>query len=162
LITTFSGRGVAGSRVKDRLNRSLHSPIESVLLLAQLEPESNASLVPEVTLIVVTMRKGIAKAGQHVVKLHWPDGDVFVDRYVDTSANDEIKRIVARRLAGHDTALNSAILVKIPVKIAVSSSEKSFSKRLEVGHAVFKDRANIVGEQIALSRNDAICPFIIN
>ena len=142
--------------MKDRLDRSLHSPIESVLLLAQLEPENNPSLVPEIALVVVATCEGIAKTGQQVVKLHWPDGDVFVDRYVDASADDEVKRIVARRLAGDYTACRTAVLEKIPVEIAVRSSEQSFRKRLEVVHANFKDRPNVVGEQIALRRNDAI------
>jgi hypothetical protein len=126
------------------------------LLLPQLEPEHNSSLVSEVTLVVVATREGISKTGQQVVKLHWPDGDVFVDRDVNASADDEVKRIVARGLAGDYTTSGTAILVKIPVEIAVSSSEKSFSKRLEVFHANFKDRATVVGEQIALRRNDAI------
>ena len=138
------------------LNSSLHFPIQSVLLLAQLEPDDHSSLVSEIALVVVASREGIAKTGQQVVNFNWPDGDVFVDRYVDASADDEVERIVARRLAGDYAACRSAVLEKIPVKIAVSSSEKSFSKRLEVVHANFKDRADVVGEQISLRRNDAI------
>lgn len=140
----------------DRLDRSLHSPVESVLLLVKLEPENNSSLVPEIALVVVATREGIAKTGQQVVNFNWPDGDVFVDRYVDASADDEVKRIVAGRPAGDDTACRTAVLEKIPVEIAVSSPEQRLGKWLEVGHAVFKDRATVVGEQITLRRNDAI------
>jgi hypothetical protein len=124
---------------------------------AQLEPDDNSSLVPEVALIVVATREGIAKAGQQVVKLHWSDGDVFVDRYVDASTNDEIKGIVARGLAGDDTASRTAVLVKIPVEIAVSAAEQSLSKWLEMLHAELEDRTNVVGEQVALSGYYAIC-----
>ena len=42
---------------------------------SQLEPENDASVVPEVALVVVASRKGIAEAGQHKIKLRWPDGD---------------------------------------------------------------------------------------
>ena len=143
------------NRVLRLTARSLLAPTENASS-GPARTENNPSLVPEIALVVVATREGVAKTGQQVVKLHWPDGDVFVDRYVDASADDEVKRIVARRLAGDDTTSGNAVLVKIPVKITVSSAEKSFRKRLEVVHANFKDRANVVGEQIALRRNDAI------
>ena len=76
------------------------------------------------------MSKIIAKAGQQVFKLCWPDGDLLTDRNVDAS-NEEIKRIIARGLAGDDTAQTGAGFVKISAKIAVRAYEQGLNKRIE-------------------------------
>ena len=89
----------------------------------RLEAELNTSLVSEIALVVVAVCKGIAKAGQHIVNLCRPDSDVFAKRNVDTSADNEVKRIVAGRLTQGSTANGNTILVQISVKIAVRSTE---------------------------------------
>ena len=63
---------------------------------AQLEAKNDASVVPEVALVVIASRKGVAEPSQHEIKLRRPDGDGFAQWDVDASANDEIKSIVAR------------------------------------------------------------------
>ena len=65
-----------------------------------LEAELDTGRVTEIALVVVTPSEGIAKAGEEIIKLHGPDSDLWGDRDVDTSADDEIERIVAGRLAG--------------------------------------------------------------
>jgi hypothetical protein len=61
------------------------------------EAELNTSLVAKVALIVVAGRQAVAKAVQEIVKLCRSDREVLAQRNVDASADDEIKRIVARR-----------------------------------------------------------------
>ncbi len=73
------------------------------------EPEKQTGLVAEVALVVVALGERVAKAGQQVVKLGWPKGDVFAQWNVDATADDEIKRIVAwggaQRCASTDAGL---------------------------------------------------------
>jgi len=118
-----------------------------------LELNYNSGLVAEVALVVVATRERITKARQKIVNFHWADGEAFVDGNVDAAADDEIKCVVAGALAGDDAALRNAVLVKIPVEIAVRSAEKSLNEWLKMLHADFCDRTNVVGEQITLSRN---------
>src|SRR5208283_4915098 len=65
-----------------------------------LEAELDAGRVTEIALVVVTPSEGIAKAGEEIIKLNGPDSDLWGNRDVDTSADDEIECIVAGRLAG--------------------------------------------------------------
>jgi hypothetical protein len=58
--------------------------------------ELNTRLIPKIALVVVAMCKVIAKAGQQVIELRWTDGDVFTQRNVDATADQEIKGIIAR------------------------------------------------------------------
>jgi len=114
---------------------------------SRLEAELNTGLVPEVALVVVAMREVIAKAGQEIVKLCRPYGEVFAQRNVDASADDKIKRIVAGRRAEIRAA--RAELVNISVEIAVSSTEQGLNKWLNMRSAEFYDRTNVVGKQVA-------------
>ena len=122
---------------------------------APLETELYSSLVPEVALVVVPVGKVIAKPGQQVLELRWPDGDVLIHWNVDASTNEEIKGIIAGGLAGDETARSRAGTVEIPVEIAVSSAEQGLDKWFEMRNAEFYDRTNVVGEQIALGRYGA-------
>jgi hypothetical protein len=61
------------------------------------EPENDAGLVTEVTLIRVASCKTIAKSGQDIIKLCKPKGDRLADRNIDAAPKDEIKGVVARR-----------------------------------------------------------------
>jgi len=97
-----------------------------------LEAKLNTGLVPEVALVVVAMRKVVAKPSQQVLELRWTDGDVLVHGNVDASADQEIKRIVAWGLAGDTAAKFGAVLEKISVKIAVRSAEQGLDERFKV------------------------------
>jgi hypothetical protein len=89
--------------------------------------------------------------------LHWPYSDGFGKRDIDTSADYEIKRVVAGGLTRGDAAgYSTAIREQISVKIRVSSAEHCFNKGLEVLLASLYDRTNVVREQIPLSRNETI------
>ena len=59
------------------------------------EAEQNSRLISEVTLVVVTSSKAIAKARQQVINLHGANGDCPANGDVDTAADDEVKRVVA-------------------------------------------------------------------
>jgi hypothetical protein len=41
----------------------------------RLEPELNASLVTEVTLVLISLGESVAEAREHVINLRGPDGD---------------------------------------------------------------------------------------
>jgi hypothetical protein len=77
---------------------------------------------------------------------------VLVHGNVDASTNEEIKGIIAGGLAGDQTTRSRAGSVEISVKIAVSAAEERLDKWFEMRKAEFYDRANVVGEQIPLSR----------
>ena len=57
-------------------------------------------MISEIALVVVAGRESIAKAGQQIVKFDQTDSNFRAERNVDTSADDEIERIVAGRRAG--------------------------------------------------------------
>ena len=118
-------------------------------------------MVSEIALVVIAVCKGIAKTGQHIVNLCRPDSDVFAKRNVDTSADNEVKRIVARRLAQGSAANGNTILVQISVKIAVCSTEHSLNKWFEMRSPEFYDGTNVVGEEISLSGCSASIPSAI-
>jgi hypothetical protein len=120
-------------------------------LSAVLKPELNAGLIAEVALVVVACCKGIAKAGQKIVKLLRPDGDLRGGRDVDAAADDEVERIVARGLTCDQATAGCATFIQISIEIAVGSAEQSLNKWLERLSAEFYDWTDIVGEQIHLS-----------
>ena len=57
--------------------RDLPSSLKKLKSDSQLEPENDSSVVPEVALVGVASRVRIAKAGQHKIKLRWPNRDGF-------------------------------------------------------------------------------------
>ena len=82
---------------------------------SQLEAKNDASVVPEVALVVIAASKGVAKPSQHEIKLHRSDGNGFAQGDVESSANHEIPRIIAWIRGGHAGGLTSLeqILVAI-------------------------------------------------
>jgi len=66
------------------------------------------------------------------------------------------KALLLGDFAKVDAAAANAVLVHVPVEIAVSSSEQSLDKWLEMRSAEFHDGANVVGEQVALCGNETI------
>jgi len=86
-----------------------------------LEAELDARLIPEVALVIVACREGIAKTGQEIVKLYGPNGYLGGDRNVDPAADDEVKRIVAGRVASSEAA--RAALEQVSIKIRVCPAE---------------------------------------
>lgn len=115
-----------------------------------LEAVLNARLEAEVALVVVPGRKVIAKAGQQIVKLCRPYDEVFAQRNVDATADDEVKRVVAWRLA--DGCASWASAVDIRIEIAVRPAEESLHKWFDMGRPEFNDWPDVVGEQVAGSR----------
>ena len=95
-----------------------------------LEAVLNARLEAEVALVVVRAVKSLPKRVSKYVKLCRPYDEVFAQRNVDATANDEIERIVARRLAENRAAGTSA--VDISVEIAVRPAEESLDKGFDM------------------------------
>jgi hypothetical protein len=77
------------------------------------------------------------------------------NRDVDTSPDEEIKGIAVRRLAGNGTPNRTAVLVQIPIKIAVCSAEHGLHERFEMGSAELYDWSFVISEQIPLDRKGA-------
>ena len=67
-------------------------------------------------------------------------------RNVDATTDDEIKGVVARRLAD---AGSPAVLVEVAVEIAVGATEQNLAEWFEMGGAEFENGTNVVGEQVA-------------
>jgi hypothetical protein len=63
---------------------------------SQLEAENDACVVPEVALVIIATRKGVAEPSQHEINLCRSDGNGFAQGDVDSPTNDEIKSVVAR------------------------------------------------------------------
>lgn len=63
---------------------------------SQLETENDASVVPEIALVIVAAGKAVPKPGEDVIKFRRPNGDGFAQWDIDSSPNDEIPCIVAR------------------------------------------------------------------
>jgi hypothetical protein len=101
-------------------------------------------------LIVVATGERIAKASEQVIKLSRSDRDLWGNRNVDTTTNHEVPSIIGWGFVGHETPGTQATLVDVSVEIGVRSAEQHFTKRLEVLRAVFENRSNVVGKQIAL------------
>lgn len=73
---------------------SLHSCLEKNRARrdsSTLEAELNARLEAEIALVVIALGKVIAKAGQQIVKLCRPFGDVFAKWNVNATANNKIR-----------------------------------------------------------------------
>jgi hypothetical protein len=106
-----------------------------------LESKLNASLVPEVALIVIFRSEGIAKTSQQIVKLNGSNRDSRGERNIENSADDEVKRIVAGRFANASPA---SIIIEISIKIAVCSTEQGLCKWLEMQSPVFDYWFNVI------------------
>ena len=70
----------ARSRVAKGMASAVALPLPSQFLISlvrnlRLEAELNTRLIPEVALVVVAMRKVVAKAGQQIINLNWPNCD---------------------------------------------------------------------------------------
>lgn len=61
-----------------------------------LEPENDACVVPEVALVVIAAAKTVSEPGEKKIKFRRPNCDRFAKWDVNSSANDEIPRIVVR------------------------------------------------------------------
>jgi hypothetical protein len=117
-----------------------------------LETKLNSSLIAKVTLIIVSAGKRVSKAGEQVIKLHWPNRDLRGDGNVEASADDEIEGIVSRGFVGRETPGIQTAVIEIAVKISVCSAEQYLTKWLEMLGPVFENWSDVVGKQIALSR----------
>jgi hypothetical protein len=133
----------------------MQSELERPLSRTRSKAELNARLIPKIALVVIASCEGVSEASQQILELRWPDGDMFAQRDVDASADEEVKRIIAWGFAGNQAADNDAAMVQIPVKITVRTTEHGLDERFKMRHSKFHNRPNIVGEQVALRGNRA-------
>src|SRR5579862_1538004 len=63
---------------------------------SRLKPELNARLIAEVTLVLVSRGKSVAKPGKYVIGLDGSKGDGMRERNVDAATDHEVECIVAR------------------------------------------------------------------
>ena len=122
------------------------------LLLAVLKTEYDAGLVTQIALVVVAFCESVAETCERQVQFHRSKRDRVRDWDIDTTANDEIKSIVAGRL--HDNAPR-AVLFQIANHIRVCAAEHRLDEGLEVRPTEFNYRPNVVGKQIALRTSGA-------
>jgi hypothetical protein len=73
----------------------------SVFAVVELKPELNACLISEIALIVVSVGEGVAKASKQIIKFNRADRNLWGQRNIEASTNNEIEGIVARRFTGH-------------------------------------------------------------
>src|ERR1700740_1531693 len=112
--------------------------------VSALKPEDNASVVAEITLIIIAAAKPVPKPRQHIVDLGSPDSDRFCQRYVQTSADHETPGVIAGTQARGAAGL--AGLPQIAVSIGMGAPEKRFDKRFPVLVAEFENGSHVVGK----------------
>ena len=92
--------------------------------LPALEPKRHAGLVSQIALVVVAAGESGAKAGEQVIDLYWSKGNRFGDRNVESSADEKIKGVVARRRAcGNASQGTTTRSEDIPIKVGMRSAE---------------------------------------
>ena len=110
---------------------------EKTSILSLLEADHDATVIAEVTLIVVAPSESVAEPGQHKIKLCWPDGNVFGQGDIETSTNHKIPRIVARVvLAAARTASARSAAARSSLEVmalATSASKQGTAPRPDEG-----------------------------
>lgn len=124
------------------------------LTFTSLEPKNDSAVVPEVALVVVATSECISEASQHKIKLCRPDRDRLGQRHVQSSANDEVPSVVA---GISDRCTNAcARFLHVAVSIGVGSAKEHLNERFEMlGVAIFEDRPNVIGKQVAAGPHGA-------
>ena len=124
---------------------------------ARLEFENDSGLDAEIVLSAVADHNGVAEAGMNPINLDGAEGDVFAERDVEAAAEDPVEGVVVRQSAQVDTfALGGATVEDIRVDIVVSSAEHNLRERQDALDTEAQDRANGIGEQIAVNGQSAI------
>ena len=101
------------------------SPAKSNLsiLLPLLELEHDSAVITKIVLVVVACGKVITEPRQHIINLRDPDRDAGVQDDIETPANYEIGRIVARgQGAGANTRVHTKVVENIAVSIGVGAA----------------------------------------
>jgi hypothetical protein len=124
------------------VGRIIRSKESSKCLL--LEPENDATLVAEITLVLVAVCESIVKASEHEIELCRPDSNRFGHWNIDASTQDEGEGIIAWIRRTSARALAS--LCQICESIGMGTAEHRFYKGLEMLGAVFQNGAYILGE----------------
>jgi hypothetical protein len=90
---------------------------------SSLEPDLNTCLIPEVTLVLISLSESVAKPSEHVVGLHRAEGDGMRERNVDAAAEHEVKCVVARIVddAGR----------KLPAEVAIEARMRATKQMLQ-------------------------------
>src|SRR5579863_10542193 len=89
--------GVSGRSVSPRGRMEADKPAQRCATDG-LEADYDASLEPEITLIIVAVCERIAESRQDVIGFRRADGEHFIDRDIQAPTNDEIKRVVGGRI----------------------------------------------------------------
>src|SRR5258706_4950706 len=122
------------------------------LALKQLKPKNDSGLVAEVALVVVAACEIIAETSQHIIDLCRSDRNVRTNLNVNSSANDEVKGIVAGTFR-YDAAYT--IVEYVSIKIRMGSAKQSFDERRD-GPSVELDLwTHVVGEEITRGSSGA-------
>jgi len=115
--------------------------------VSSLKPKNHASSVAKIALVLVALSKVVAEPCQYKIKLCRPDGDGLGHGNIDPSTQNEIPRIIAGARSGSASELTS--LGQIRVHIGMGSAKQRLHKGFEVWGAVFENRADVVGEEVA-------------
>ena len=119
----------------------------TVPCFSRLEPENDASVVPEVALVGIAGGKVIAEAGEHEIKLRRSDGDGFAQWDVYSSANDEIPGVVAGVSSRGANILTS--LEETLIGIRMRSAKEGFYEGFEMLGAIFQNGAYVIGKHVS-------------
>jgi hypothetical protein len=102
-----------------------HLRLNSDSAYVPLKREDDAGLIPEITLVIVAMSEGVAKAREYLINFCYPNGDGLVNRDVETPSNEKVKGVIAR--AFRDDAFRT-ILNQIPGNIRMGAAKHGFQK----------------------------------
>jgi len=95
--------------------------------------------------------QAVAEAGMNVSDVNGAEGDVLAERDVEAAAEDVVEGIVVRQPAEVDTfALGGAAVEDVRVNIVVRPAEQKLGKRQDALEVEAQDRADRVGEQVAM------------
>src|ERR1700739_133785 len=101
------------------------------------ETDNDSGLIAEIALVLVAVRKTVAEARQHKIKLRRPNGKRFGHGNIDPTTDDKVERIVAGVGAADTGRLTS--LDQILISIGVSAAKQGLHERLEMFRAEFQN-----------------------
>jgi hypothetical protein len=108
-----------------------------------LEPNLNARLIAEVTLVLVSGGKSVPKPRKYVIGLHRPKGNGAGEWDVDPSTDYEVECIVAWIV---DDACKR--LTQVAVETGMGSAKQDFAEWFEVPRPELNDWPHAIREEI--------------
>ena len=145
-------KSIIALRAKAAWLETWSNPREATMHNARLELEDDTGLDAEIALGAVADDEAVAEAGMNVSNVDGAEGDVFAKRNVEAAAEDGVEGVVVRQSAEVDTfSLGGAAVEDIRIDIVVRPSEHKLRKRQDALEVEAQDRANRVGEQIAVN-----------